>query len=225
MRVRNWAWTLGLVALVAGCGNQMLADPVNPHPPGSVDAGHRLDAQIGPGGNSAEAGISPPPCTSQCCGFVPPSCPATLPTVGTPCGPPAGYSCEYGDDPNIACNTMVQCGASGWALVQGEGDQQAGCPTPASICPPSFPGAVDGGVACPASAEGFSCAYPEGVCGCYVDWSCVSFPNECPITRPRAGTPCNTDGGGCQTWGSDCGSTDAMRCVCGVWVHSVCILI
>jgi hypothetical protein len=179
MRVRNWARTLGLVALVAGCGNQMLTDPVNPHPPGSVDAGHRLDAQIGPAGNSAEAGISPP----------------------------------------------VQCGASGWALVQGEGDQQAGCPTPASICPPSFPGAVDGGVACPASAEGFSCAYPEGVCGCYVDWSCVSFPNECPITRPRAGTPCNADGGGCQTWGSDCGSTDAMRCVCGVWVHSVCILI
>lgn len=228
MRVRDWALALGAVVLAAGCGNQMLTNPVDPHPQGTVvDAGRRLDAATGLSGGSADAATSPPACTSSCCNFVPPSCPPTVPVLGTPCGPPSGSPCEYGDDPNMACNTVVECTANGWALEQVFGNQQAACPSPAPFCPTGFPGAVDGGVSCPSSEQGFSCVYPEGACGCYGDWYCQSGSDlsACPATRPRAGTPCATDGGGCQAWGFDCSGSDAMRCTCGVWVPSVCILI
>jgi hypothetical protein len=222
MRAWNWALVLGAVALVAACGNQMLTGPVDPHPQGTVDAGSRRDAQMGGFGGSSDAGLSPPPCTSACCGFVPPGCPPTAPTPGTPCGTPSAGACEYGDDPNIACNTVFECTSGGWVLEQGAfgENQQASCPT---ICPPSFPGAVDGGVACPSTELDLACVYPEGVCACLGDWQCGSLSSDCPATRPRAGTPCDVDGG-CQTWGFDCGS-DTMRCTCGVWSLSVCILL
>lgn len=225
------ALALAAVGLAAGCRAQMLGDPAGGQPRGPSDpqggtlddASTRGDAS-GPAGGLADAGLSPPACTSACCAFVSPNCPPTAPAPGTPCGPPSQVPCEYGDDPNMACNTLVQCTAGGW-MVQGVfGDPQGSCPTPASVCPPSYPGAADGGGECPSSEQGFSCVYPEGVCACFGAWSCDPFPNQCPATRPRAGTPCDADGGGCREWGLSCNS-NSMHCVCGVWSPSICLLI
>ena len=217
MRVRGWAWlapgALALVFACMGCRTQTLTDPSDPGPQGIQDAGSRDD---GPG-------VSPPACTSACCNFVAPNCPPAPPAAGTPCGTPSSSACEYGDDQNIACDTLVRCTSTGWSVEQLFSGQNATCPTPASLCPATFASAIaDGGVECPDSELYIPCVYPEGVCTCAEWWSCSPGPNDCPATRPRAGTPCDVDGGGCQTWGMSCGR-DAMFCSCGVWVPVFCI--
>jgi hypothetical protein len=222
MRVRDWVLALGAVALVAGCGNQMLTGPVDLHPQGTEDASSRLDAQTGTFSGTYDAGVSPPACTSNCCNFVSPNCPPTLPGLGTPCGTPSAGACEYGDDPHSACNTLVQCTASGWTLHPSL-ESVVNCPTPASICPPTFAGAVDGGADCPYSESNDQCVYPEGYCTCVGVWFCFRSPSTCPATRPLAGTPCDPDGGGCQTWGDPCG-LDGMQCRCGIWILPICLL-
>ena len=215
-KVRVWNWArvrcvpaLGALALVVGCRAQMLTGPVDSR--GMEDAAGPLDA-----------GSSPPGCTSSCCDFVPPNCPPTAPTAGTPCGQPSFYDCEYGDDPFIGCNTVMTCTATGWTQQQSLPTPATGCPTGEPSCPSSFASAADGGVTCPDYAPNLICGYPEGFCVCNGGWDCSPLANECPATRPRAGTPCDPDGGGCQSWGVAC-TGDAMRCACGIWSPVFCI--
>jgi len=215
MEARGGLWArralaLGALALVAACGAKPLTGPVNPPPPEP----HGIPTGI-------DAGL-PPTCASACCNFVPPNCPATLPALGTPCEQPSPFACEYGDDPLSACNTLVKCVAGSWTLQPPPTQRTAACPTGEPICPPSFASATDGGIDCPYSALDLDCVYPEGVCFCNGGWDCTPLPNDCPATRPRAGAPCDPDGGQCQRWGFDC-TADAMYCQCGIWVPAVCL--
>ena len=215
MRARGGLWVrrvlaLGALALVAACGAEPLTGPVDPRQSEPLLMPTRLDAGL------------PPSCASACCNFVAPNCPATVPALGTPCEQPSPYACEYGDDPFSACNTVVKCVAGSWTLQQSPTQPAAGCPTAEPICPSSFANATDGGMDCQDSAQGLNCVYPEGVCFCSGGWGCSLLPNDCPATRPRAGTPCDPDGGRCQSWGFNCG-TDAMYCACGIWIPAVCI--
>lgn len=208
-----WAWrapALGALALVAACGAKPLSGPVDPQQPEPLGIPTRPDAGL------------PPPCASSCCNFVPPNCPATVPALGTPCEQASPYTCEYGDDPLSACNTVVKCVAGSWTLQQPLTQPVAGCPTAGPICPSSFASAADGGIDCPYSELNLDCVYPEGVCVCNGGWDCRLLPNDCPATRPRAGTPCDPDGGQCQRWGVDC-TADTMLCKCGIWIPTFCI--
>jgi len=209
LRVRR-ALALGALVLVAACGAEPLTGPVNPRPPEPLGIPTRVDAGL------------PPPCASACCNFVPPNCPATVPAIGSPCEQPSPYACEYGDDPLSACNTMVKCVAGSWTLQPPFTQLATGCPTAEPICPSSFASATDGGIDCQYSALDLNCVYPEGVCVCNGGWGCSLLPNNCPATRPRAGTPCDPDGGQCPRWGIGC-TADAMYCECGIWIPSVCI--
>jgi hypothetical protein len=205
----GWDWVgpgralvLGLLALVAGCSAQPLTGP------GDLPK-QRLQ----------DAGLAPPSCPNSCCNFVAPNCPPTAPAPGTPCGQSSSAACEYGDDSFSACNTVMRCAAGSWTLQQSLLEPVSGCPTAGPSCPASFASAMDGGIDCP--QLNFNCVYPEGVCVCDGDWACTPLPNDCPATRPRAGTPCNPDGGGCQRWGSSC-TADAMVCECGIWSPVIC---
>jgi hypothetical protein len=114
---------------------------------------------------------------------------------------------------------MATCTASGWSVQQPATDTASGCPTPPT-CPPTFPASPDASLSC-ASGPSYECVYPEGSCLCYGGGlECAARPNDCPTTRPRAGTPCATDAG-CQQWGEAC-SWGAMLCQCGVWVATFC---
>ena len=219
MSVRDWALGLGALALMAACRAQMLGDPANPRPQGTRDGDTRPD--VGVVGTPLDGGLSSS-CPSGCCSFVPPNCPPTAPTPGTPCGAPSSYRCEYGDDPFSGCNTVVTCTASGWTLQQTFSTPATGCPTTEPSCPSSFGSAADGGIGCPYDDPNLICAYPEGFCVCNGGWDCSPVPNDCPTTRPRAGTACDSDGGGCQNWGRPC-TGNAMLCECGVWLPVICI--
>ena len=215
MKVRGWLWgrralALGALALVAGCSGKPLTGPVDPRPPAPLGRPILVDAEV------------LPTCASACCSFVSPNCPATVPAPGTPCEQPSPLACEYGDDPVSACNTVVKCVAGSWTLQQSPMQPVAGCPTAEPICPSSFANARNSGVDCGDSALNLNCVYPEGVCVCDGGWDCILLPNDCPATRPRAGTPCDPDGGQCQRWGDSC-TADGMSCDCGIWVPSVCI--
>ena len=196
--------TLAL-ALWAGCQAQNLAPASDLHPRGgSGDAG-----TLSSGGCPADA---------ACC-YITSGCPLTVPVQGLPCGLTAS-PCEYGDDPRQGCNMLATCTSTGWSVQQPATDPASGCPTPQPACPPTFPDSPDAIVSCP-SGPSYECVYPEGNCLCFggaID--CVARPNDCPTTRPRAGTPCAMDSG-CQQWGESC-SWGAMLCECGVWVPTFC---
>ena len=219
MRVGDWALGVGALALLAACHAQMLAEPGRSGPQATLDADGRAD--VGLVGSSLDGGLSAG-CSSGCCGFVPPSCPPTAPALGAPCGTPSSHPCEYGDDPFSGCNTVVTCTASGWTPQQTFSTPATGCPTAEATCPSSFGSAADGGVACSEYAPNLICGYPEGFCVCTGVWSCSPMPNDCPPIRPRAGTACDLEGGGCQSWGIAC-TGNAMRCACGTWLPALCL--
>jgi len=199
--VRSRQWRRGTPALAlalwAACQAQNLA-PVSHVQPG------------GDAGTPSSRGCPADP------GF---GCPLTVPVEGLPCGATPSR-CEYGDDPREGCNTVATCTPTGWRVQQPATDPASGCPTPQPACPPTFPDSPDASFSCP-SGLSFECVYPEGECICYGGGlQCAPDPNDCPTTRPRAGTPCAADGG-CQAWGGGC-TWGAMLCRCGVWIATFC---
>jgi hypothetical protein len=159
------------------------------------------------------------------CPTTPPTCPSSAPRAGKPCAP-SGFLCEYGDDPQAACNTLVQCGDAGWVLLS----PPAGtvCPTtlPAE-CPLSYSAALDSGIACPATV--FVCRYPQGTCACegtaeLPTLECgLPSSSNCPATRPRYGSSCSTDSGSCRQWGDPCDFfMNNVSCECGAWQPAGC---
>ena len=194
-----WASSTLALALWAGCRTQSLAPAVDLHPqPGSGDAGTP----------------SPDGCaTDAACCRITSGCPLTVPAQGSPCGRSTS-PCEYGDDPREGCDTLVICTPSGWSVQQPATDPASGCPTPQPACPPTFPDSPDASVSCTSGGLSYGCVYPEGNRLCFGgSVNCIARPNDCPSTRPRAGTPCATDSG-CQQWGDSC-SWGAMPCECG----------
>ena len=222
-----------LLARNLGVDESMLFSTVSPTDAGSDRIGDAAAASDG-GGAVADAGSglsdgsgdtgdgSLGSCgTDECCLFPAPLCPPTVPAQGAPCGQVSGDPCEYGNDPLFACNTFATCTAKGWSVQPPVTDAGVSCPTPQPACPATFASVAGASVGCP-SDRTYECLYPEGACVCGDGtWSCDSLPNDCPGTRPRLGTPCATDGGGCQMWGESC--ADSLRCECGVWIHAFCL--
>jgi len=211
-----------LVLLCAfGCGDDSAP------PPGTTDAGPRVDA--GGGGGDEDAGPIPPGTDA---GPIPtePMCPETLPADGTSCdGVRDELICEYGDDPRPACRPVAQCDGGTWNVNDPSCEDLPGGVT----CPATYEAANR--QACSegdppletafCSYEGLSCACtncdPEApVCGGGPNlWYCEAA-NEtegCPRARPLLGRTCETEGLFCDY---GCTAGVSRECSDGVWVFA-----
>jgi hypothetical protein len=146
-----------------------------------------------------------------------PFCPAKPPGAGSSCAP-VGLQCEYGTDPSPDCNTIMQCGASGWVnLTTG-----TVCPPPGTQCPSSYASVPDHQKCTP---DLLTCPYAEGVCICtsslggpvslYPMWDCFPAQSGCPSPRPHLGAPCSPSGQECN-YGACSGGIDLI-CKDGYW--------
>jgi hypothetical protein len=140
-----------------------------------------------------------------------PACPASPPTVGGTC-PIQGAECEYGSNPNSACNQVFLCSdKSEWTLETG-----STCPT--GTCPATYSD-VPQNMSC--TPNGLDCAYSQGQCNCTMSlpivggatWKCFD-PNGCPEPRPDLGTPC-TGSQSCD-YGA-CNGGIEVECADGYW--------
>jgi len=172
---------------------------------------------------------------SSCGGGGGSGCPSSVPTAGAACSIASTVTCEYGSDPDHACNTTVTCSSRQWSVrppAQG-GPGAPACPTPpasaSSACPSSYAGVTVGS---DCAAKGTYCAYPEGRCGCVVptagpphvgggaQWECDK-PGlaGCPSPRPALGSPCTSAGLTCD-YGA-CSLPDGITEACqgGSWTE------
>jgi hypothetical protein len=197
---------LGVLALAAACG-------------GSSQTGVGGDAG---GGASSSGGTS----SGSVLGGA---CPASTPGTKASCAASIeGVTCEYGDDPNLACDPLFTCTNGTWEPVNT--DTSSTCPTPVAnggACPASY-GAAETAGSC--TATGTSCAYVQGRCECAVPtggppsvggnaakWLCDDPAAGCPMPRPRVGSTCSPSGLQCS-YGA-CSIPDGIELVCtaGVW--------
>jgi hypothetical protein len=199
----GWAW--GLVA-AAACGGTTATggDAGRSH-----DAGHTADA----GHDSGASG-----------------CPSAMPAAGTACSE-ATESCEYGDDPQITCDTVMTCDGMAWQKTQSPATTGCSKQNP-SGCPATY-AAVSGemGQSC---GPMVSCYYAEARCSCEQicldacietfdggpnpnTWFCdVPSTTGCPIPRPRLGTACTGDMQLCDYGG--CEGNVTLQCQAGTWL-------
>lgn len=151
-------------------------------------------------------------------------CPGERPLPGDPC-PTRFLICEYGDDPNVDCNAVLECTESGW---RGSLPSGATCPTPTGADPscPAFDLALD--TTC--EHLGSTCTYATGLCACSAKpgyggalrWGCIPLPPGCPASRPRFGATCTTEGRLCDY--GECNMRigyvgPQMKCQDGTWVR------
>lgn len=193
------------VVLVAGCG-------------GKVDGEQSEPADVGV--DAADVGVDAPavePAWSRVC-------PRERPLSGDPCTSNF-LTCEYGDDPNVACNAVFECTGGSW---RGSLPSGVTCPTPGSgdaACP-AFDLALD--TTC--DHLGAMCAYGSGLCACSAKpgyggalrWGCIPLPAGCPSTRPRLGATCALEGRVCDY--GECYSRigyvgPQVKCQDGAWVR------
>ena len=188
---------VGSVALLGACGGATL-EPID-------DGGHDKDSSPG-----NDAGTY---------------CPSTVPANNSACSK-NGLWCEWGNDPNMSCNTTAQCANGSWIVMEG-----ADCLTPPnpSSCPATF-ASVPAGELC-GNLVGTTCQYEKGMCGCAVPsggpypedaaavarWYCDSPAAGCPMPRPKLGTSCNSEGLQCDY--SPCTLPTGASLVCqgGAW--------
>jgi hypothetical protein len=136
------------------------------------------------------------------------------PSGGTPC-PSVGLECEYGNNPNPACNDIETCEQNGWSY-----------PTPGPACPtgtcPATYADVPQGKAC--TPLGLDCAYAEGQCNCDTEiesanqnpvWLCTTPAAGCPDPRPTIGSACNQPNLDCD-YGACTGGIE-LGCLDGTW--------
>lgn len=148
-------------------------------------------------------------------------CPTSEPPVGLLCSP-NGLECEYGSNPDLACNSLFECEKSEWTNANGPGGT---CPI--NSCPLTYDRITQGGHCDPA---GSSCGYPAGTCSCGSEgpieinldggaagptWHCTAATSACPSPRPRLGTPCPSSGQFCN-YGA-CAGGIAIQCTGGAW--------
>jgi hypothetical protein len=181
-------------------------------------------------GSSSSSGGSSSSGSSSSGGLVS-GCPSSAPQAGTPCTK-AGLQCEYGNDLNLGCNTLVACQSGTWQSTSPI--SRGTCPTPANgpSCPASY-GAVPQQATC--TAQNASCAYPEGTCACIIycgsqypvghecdagtpyTWQCTGAGQGCPAVRPRVGSACTQEGQNCPY--GDCNGPN-LRCTGGAWTYT-----
>lgn len=172
-------------------------------------------------------------------------CPAALPAQGTACTK-NDLLCEYGDDYNPLCNTVLVCSSGRWASpIYFSGP--AKCPSVPPTVPPNpsncaaTPEALPTGTCSSAS----NCNYDGAQCSCgvhcpnypirqrdcdpdagvttsccdtsKVTWGCFDGPHYCKTPRPRVGSPCTTEKESCAIDAPvECGQT-VIECNKGVW--------
>lgn len=156
------------------------------------------------GGSSSGGGVSP--------------CPPTPPGSGTACTT-NGAACEYGTNPNPACNEIVDCMSGTW---EGSG---MGMQCPTGTCPASYADVPQGQTCMP---SGLDCSYPQGQCNCSFTspsgtgtmptWHCFT-PQGCPEPRPRLGDACTQEGLSCD-YGA-CTGGISETCAGGFWTWTM----
>jgi hypothetical protein len=173
-------------------------------------------------------------------------CPTAAPTQDSACSHD-GLLCEYGNDFDPLCNTIVVCSGTRWASPVFFGGAQT-CPSkplpsqsqnPAD-CAPSR-AAVPEGNACTSSS---TCAYDGATCTCgsfcpsfpiepppcddagkpqgccdksKIQWHCFDGPAYCPTPRPRIGSSCSQEGAECATGAPVECGQSIIACKSGVW--------
>jgi hypothetical protein len=142
--------------------------------------------------------------------------------------------CEWGTDPDPACNTTSRCTTQGWVVYP---PTSAGasrpCPTPAAAgaCPATY-GAVPAGNDC--TSPNLACAYPEGRCECATPtggppragggaiWSCDKPATGCPQPRPALGSSCSAASALVCDYGACTLPAGVVEtCQDGVWVDTI----
>jgi hypothetical protein len=200
---------------------------------GKVSAGGDVDA--GAPETIVEPGTPLPPPT-----YVD-GCPSSPPSLGTSCPTGAG-PCEYGSDPNPACNAIVACGGGVWQ----KGEGLPACPgsalTSGHACPSPYPPDPRSKTSCTGNL-GALCDYrypsPSGgvvrvECGCQDDaklgpiWDCANVITDanCPFPPALLGTSCPGEGLSCPRLahfaGWPCIPTEV--CTGGGWTLKPCTL-
>ena len=144
----------------------------------------------GSAGSSGGGGSSSGASSSGGNGGLIAACPPSPPQNGAACAWPGAEealaTCEYGGDPDLACNTLSICTNGQWVTTP---------PTPTEGCPTSKPGSNGCPSAYPvaeAACTGATvCGYPDGLCVCASSvWQCEALIPGCPEPRPPAGAPC-----------------------------------
>jgi hypothetical protein len=186
-------------------------------PSGSSSGGSTGSSSgVGSGSSSGGSGAS-----SGSISGPPGPCPTGEPPAGLLCSP-NGLECEYGSNPDLACNSLAECEKSVWTYLNGTGTN---CPI--NSCPLTYDRIIQGGHC---DTVGSSCGYPAGTCSCGSEgpimisldgsvagptWHCVAATPACPSPRPRLGTTCPTDGQFCD-YGACVGGI-AIQCTAGTW--------
>ena len=150
-------------------------------------------------------------------------CPAAMPYEGATC--PCAYSCEFGTDPDVRCNTQMTGSHGQWTVTRRP--DATGCDgMRGAACPLEFSGLIPG-EAC--VTEGLTCAYPEARCSCTVAcrvgvtgtsprWCCTDAARpgtRCPAVRPRIGSRCTVEGESCDYGG--CSGNVSLSCISASW--------
>jgi hypothetical protein len=198
------------------------------------------------GKTSSISDSTPTPQSDAGIGPRAPECPAAEPAQGSACTK-NGLLCEYGNDYNPLCNTIVVCSTDRWAspIYSGGGGK---CPSSQPIvgpnptdCPATRED-VPMGTACSTkskcSYDGASCycgaycpQYPVGQMPCNPDagvtqnccdtskvqWNCFGGPKYCKAPRPRIGQPCTNEGESCAIDEPKECGQTVMQCQKGIW--------
>ncbi len=143
------------------------------------------------------------------------TCPSNPPTGGAQC-PKIGLKCEYGTNPNPACNQVETCEPSGWSIPAPGQCEQGTCPARYIDVPQNK--------SC--SPLGLDCSYAEGQCNCAQAlpvggatpiWQCAYPGKGCSEPRPRIGSACSQPGLACD-YGACTGGVNLV-CTGGAWVE------
>jgi hypothetical protein len=202
------------VAALAACGGSTAAVEGDGDGGGSDDGGagghDGSTSADGGGGNDGGGGSD----GGQDSGTPTTGCPTSAPSSGA-CSP-VGLECEYGNNANPGCNSIVNCTQSGWQAATSENcSNQGTCPTTYADVPKNQ--------AC--MPQGFSCGYSDGQCNCAIQsmsvhqtpiWQCTPTSMGCPTPRPDLGSPCNVSSSTTCDYGA-CTGGIAEDCVGGAW--------
>jgi hypothetical protein len=153
------------------------------------------------------------------------ACPAAQPTPGDPCSTSLdGLSCEFGTDPDLACNALLECSGGRWVVsTLATNAQEPGCPTARDPSCPASESQVPRGQSCSAA---MTCGYADGICDCMIPplpavgsltWFCNAADTTCPSVRPRVGDSCTSGGQTCNYGACTLPQGVALQCDGGTW--------
>jgi hypothetical protein len=131
-------------------------------------------------------------------------CPSTAPASADSCIE-EGMQCEYGVNPNLACNVLATCQGGQWSTAQ---PSSMGCETDDAgipACPTGQAGMIEGSI-CPSLDA--DCESAGGRCVCTESaleapppqgqWTCEDPNLGCALRRAPIGAACTTEGERCS---------------------------